>query len=70
MEKKFITGYAPGAKLSNRDIARRINRSEAIRNFLKDNYGKNINVGRSQLLSARDKREISCVASNSMISLR
>lgn len=74
-EKGVITGYvnAPGAKLSNREIARRINRSEAvIRNFLNDPdaYGKNKKGGRPQLLSARDKREISRAASNSMISLR
>jgi transposase len=70
-EKGRIEGLKK-ANLSNREIAKQLNRShDVVNKYLKDRskYGKNQRSGRKPLLTPRDKRMIIQKASNKTISI-
>lgn len=73
LEKGLIQGMLahPDGELSNREIARRIGRSECVRHFRADlsNYGQNKAGGRPKALSERKVRNIQRMASNSTMTL-
>lgn len=72
-EKAKISTLKDYMKLSNRQIAKEISRSECVvRNFLKnrDNYGQNKSTGRPSLISSTQKRQLIRSAANNFKSAR